>query len=80
VYIGQKDSARAVSEHLRKFGRAGAIHSIGDGRITGIASRRNDKYTDLIILVEPSGKPTEMIHYRNDGRRFEIVENNYRSE
>lgn len=78
VYIGKKEGAK--KGRALTFGMAGSIHSVWNGRIAGIATSRRKKYTDLIILVQREGGPTQMIHYRNSGDKFVLVSDTQTSE
>ncbi len=50
--------------------RVGTIRCEAGARITGIASRTRDRYTDLIVLIGRPGQAPRMVHYLNNGTGF----------
>ena len=53
--------------------RGGSIRRPLVGKIIGVASRQTAEFADLVVLVAHSNRPNEMIHYHNDGARFEEI-------
>ncbi len=66
VYLGRKEGD--------VYSKAGQVRRTLSGKLVGFMTSRPDLYMDLVILVGHSNAPNEVIHFSNDGTRFEEVE------
>lgn len=66
VYLGRKQ--------LDYFSKAGSVRRTLSGKLVGFMTSRPGQFMDLVILVAHSNAPNEVIHFRNDGTRFEEIE------
>ena len=75
IYIKKPEEPASTSggQQGSAYYRTATLRDSLDGKLVGIASRQRDKFTDLIILMAHSNAATEMLHYENDGSRFQLI-------
>jgi hypothetical protein len=66
VYLGRKT--------LEFYSKAGSVRRTLSGKLVGFMTSRPGQFLDLVILVAHSNAPNEVIHFRNDGTRFEEIQ------
>lgn len=74
VYIKAKPTTGGTGVQKNLYHKAGVIPSILGRTVKGIASRKREKYTDLVILFKEDSGTTEMVHYQNRGSKFVKVQ------
>lgn len=72
LYMREKPSEEYPRQTV--YRRAGTIQAPGNGNIVGVASRRRETHTDLIILFRETGGTTELVHFLNKGDRLVRVD------
>lgn len=70
IYIQKQTSPSEPAGAKKTYYKAATIKRVTEGKIIGIASRRQKNLTDLIVLVSHANQNNEMIHYQNDGMQF----------
>jgi hypothetical protein len=78
IYIRKKPDAPTEgtpsATAKREYFHAGTIQQGGEGRVMGLMVESRQQFADLILLMEYSDRVNrEMVHYRNDGKRFIVV-------
>lgn len=66
VFLGRKE--------VDFYSRAGVVRRPLSGKVVGFLTSRPGDYMDLVILVGRTNGPNEVIHFRNDGTRFEEIQ------
>ena len=72
IYIRKHLIQSKEQEHV--YFNAGGLEKISGGQIIGLMTRKNNKFTDLIVIVSFDDEPNQMVHYRNDGKSFSLVQ------
>ncbi len=70
IFIRKAPPVPTADPQRAVYYKAGAIRRVLEGRIIGLASRRRDRFTDLVVILAHTNAPNELLHYKNEGARF----------
>lgn len=69
VYLQEK-APPAAAPKQRTYKKVGTVREFEGCKIQGVASTRQGALVSLLILLGSAGAESQMVEYRNDGKRF----------